>query len=1001
MSLRPCLATGLLALAGIAGLRAQTYSYISGIILDSSTASVPGAAVSVVNEDTGLRRTTVSQTDGSYIVSPLEAGVYKIIVRTAGFRTMIRFGVAVGERHPARVDFKLVVGSVQETITVEGTAPATDGDNPAVATIVRRDDIDRLPVNGGGVLKLLELAPGLVVTPATRGEAGQFTVNGQRPNTHYFMVDGASANSGVSGGGLPAQSTGGALPGMTAFGSLDSIVSLGAIEEMRVDTSSTTAAFGRLPGAQISITSRAGSNEWHGSAQYQFRDRALQANNWFANQQGDPRAGTRLNDFAGALGGPIRRDRTFFFASYEGMRLSQPSVWRQPTPSAAARASAPDWVAPVLNLFPPTNGPDLGSGLALWTANLSRPATLNVGAARLDQAISSRVSAFARYSESPSSVQYGANPIDDLDLESRSLTIGLTLRARSNLLIDSRLNGSVARTSSTWRQAFPGALPDCYAAPLLTTLFAGWPCDTLTKLSITGVGQVVLGSEGRRRQSQFQVGQTMQWDHGTHSVSLGADYRRLDPVRRDAAGMVSIIADTVNSLAQTGDLWTATSARQLTSATLEEISVFAQDTWRIAPRLTGSFGARWEISPGPMPGSPANFLDPALGYAVLAQRPLWSTYANFAPRGGLALRLDTSGRTVLRVGGGLYYDSSLSLATDLINDGPLNVSQYHSVRSLFVSTLLEFGFPPNLQLPLITQWNASIERAVTSRDLLTISYVGSAGRDLIRREIGGAGSSSTIWLALATNHGVSDYRALDVQYRRRLSRGVQGLASYSWSHSIDNSSTDAGLYWAGPGVSPSADRASSDFDVRHSFTAGLTWDLPGVGSVLRGWSMDTMFRARSGFPINVLNAEQYTGIGFENVFRPDLMPGQPVWVADGSAPGGRRLNPAAFAAAAGAVQGNLGRNALTGFGMSQWDLALRREFLRSDRRALELRVEAYNALNHPDFADPVRFLSSPLFGQSPSMLNLMLGSGTAGSGLAPLFQAGGPRSMQVSLRFRF
>jgi hypothetical protein len=202
-------------------------------------------------------------------------------------------------------------------------------------------------------------------------------------------------------------------------------------------------------------------------------------------------------------------------------------------------------------------------------------------------------------------------------------------------------------------------------------------------------------------------------------------------------------------------------------------------------------------------------------------------------------------------------------------------------------------------------------------------------------------------------------------------------------------------------VSPNADRASSDFDVRHSFTAGVTWDLPGVGSVLRGWSMDTMFRARSGFPINILDAEQYTGIGFENVFRPDLMPRQPVWMADGSAPGGRRLNPAAFATAAGPGQGNLGRNALMGFGMSQWDVALRREFLRSDQRALELRVEAYNALNHPDFADPVRFLSSPLFGESASMLNLMLGSGTAGSGLAPLFQSGGPRSIQVALRFRF
>jgi hypothetical protein len=151
----------------------------------------------------------------------------------------------------------------------------------------------------------------------------------------------------------------------------------------------------------------------------------------------------------------------------------------------------------------------------------------------------------------------------------------------------------------------------------------------------------------------------------------------------------------------------------------------------------------------------------------------------------------------------------------------------------------------------------------------------------------------------------------------------------------------------------------------------------------------------------VLNAEQFTGIDFENIFRPNLAFGQPVWTADAAAPGGRSINAAAFQSAPGSVQGNLGRNALSGFGMSQLDLALRREFSLGEKRSLQLRIEAYNAFNHPNFADPIRFLSSPLFGQSPSMLNLMLGTGSPGSGLAPIFQGGGPRSLQVALRFRF
>jgi hypothetical protein len=165
--------------------------------------------------------------------------------------------------------------------------------------------------------------------------------------------------------------------------------------------------------------------------------------------------------------------------------------------------------------------------------------------------------------------------------------------------------------------------------------------------------------------------------------------------------------------------------------------------------------------------------------------------------------------------------------------------------------------------------------------------------------------------------------------------------------------------------------------------------------------MDGMFRARTGFPINVLSAEQFMGVSFENVFRPNLVPGQPVWITDQSAPGGRRINPAAFQVAPGNIQGDLGRNALTGFGMSQLDLALRREFEVGEKRSLQFRIEAFNALNHANFADPIRFLASPLFGQSSSMLNLMLGAGSPGSGLAPIFQSGGPRSLQLTVRFRF
>jgi hypothetical protein len=227
-----------------------------------------------------------------------------------------------------------------------------------------------------------------------------------------------------------------------------------------------------------------------------------------------------------------------------------------------------------------------------------------------------------------------------------------------------------------------------------------------------------------------------------------------------------------------------------------------------------------------------------------------------------------------------------------------------------------------------------------------------------------------------------------------MSRGVQLLATYTLARSIDSGSSDSFLMWAAPGP---PDRGRSDFDVHHAATVSGSYEP----ARLRGWALDAVFHARSGFPITVLQAEEYQGIALTNAFRPNQAYGQPVWVSSPGDPGGRRLNPIGFTPTPPGTQGMLGRNAIAGFGMSQLDLAVRREFRLSEHRVVLVRVEAYNALNHANFADPVRYLNSPVFGQSTSMLNLMLGTGSPGSGLAPLLQTGGPRSLQGSIRFQF
>ncbi len=1008
------LALFLFYLVVLARLDAQPFSHVSGVILDASLASVPGALVTVVNEDTGLRRVTTSQADGGYVVSSLQPGAYKITIRKPGFRTMIRFGVKLTGSQPARVDFKLVIGSVQETITVEGSAPLFNTEEASVGTVIGRDEVEHLPLDGSGLLGLIGLVPGAVVTPATRGEAGQFTVDGQRPNTHYFTVDGASANTGVSGGGSPAEATGGALPGMTAFGSLDSLITPDALQEMRVQTSTSTPQFGRMPGAQVSITSRSGSNEFHGSLLYGLRNEALDANDWFANRHGDPRAPLRLQDFSGGLGGPLWRNHTFFFISYEGMRLQQPFIWVQPVPTLAVRSNSFSWADPLLNLFPAPNGPNLGGGLALWTGSTSRPSRLDAGAVRLDHSFTSWLTAFARFNESPSSTEFGTSPVNTLDLTSRAITVGFDVRVKPNLFADLRLNYSLATATSVWNQPGSGNSSCDLEPTTFQFLHVQGVCDYLVRFSIAGVGQVVSGSEGERSQTQFQVTPAANWNIGNHAIRFGADYRRLAPARTDATGNIYVFVDTVQDLTGgSSNFWKSCGTQQLPCATspqfasviLREASLFVEDTWRISRRVTATYGLRWEISPPPTAGhgTTPDFFDTATQTVTGDRQSLWqTTNANLAPRIGIAFQPTEGGRTVIRAGAGLYFDSSLSLAGDLVSGGPLSVAAFSSNQNSQVSTALEFGFTPQLRLPAVKQWNVSVERALSNHDVLSVGYVGSSGSDLIRREVSEQPTAHQV-LALATNDGLSIYQALQAQYRRRLSHGLQGLVSYAWSHSIDNSSTDSGLYAFSSVSSIGQDRASSDFDVRHSLSAGFSYALPhSIHSVLsRDWELDTTFRARSGFPINVLDSDEFQGITYENIYRPNLLGGVPLWISDPSAPGGRYINPAAFQVTPFGTQGNLGRNALTGFGMYQLDLAVQRDFLVTEHRSLQLRMEAYNALNHPNFADPIPFLASPLFGQSNSMLNLMLGTGSPGSGLAPIFQAGGARSLRFVLRFRF
>ncbi|MEP7364868.1 MAG: TonB-dependent receptor [Acidobacteriota bacterium] len=985
---------------------AQQYTHLTGLVKDPMERAVAGATVSIVSEDTGFRRMARSGSQGRYTLASVQPGFYKIIVRKEGFRTVVRSRVKLDVSEPAQVDFQLPLGSVSETITVEGGTSPLQTEDASIGTLVGREWIKDLPLNGRGLSSLLDLAPGTLATPATRGDAGQFSANGQRPNANYFNIDGVSLNTGVLGGGQPAQPAGGTLPGMTAFGSFHNLVSLEALDEFRIQTSTMGAGLARLPGAQISLSTRAGSNEWHGSGAFYGRHERFNANDWFANQYALGASPNRVADFSASLGGPIKKDKTFFFAAYEWLHFRQSATWRTPVPSAEIRATAPTWARPLLNLYPQANGGPLSQGTEEWAGQSVRPSGMSSTSLRIDHALTRRMTLFGRLSRTPSQSDFGSAQVNELRASFQSAALGWNWQVRPGLVNDFRFSLTAAGASSAWRQEQP--VPECYFHEMSSIVFQSrTTCSSLFRFAASGLGQIVSGPENDYRQPQWNLVENVAATWKSHQLHIGGDYRRMAPERLTAGGIFTVMSDSLSDLLAMRNLWISETELKSNRITMQELSLYAQDNWRPASRLTITPGVRWEFGPPPTARFPIQRdRRPSDLFGPRPDPPLWqSRLSNFAPRLGVAYRLDEAGRTVVRGGVGLYFDSSLAAASDLLNGIPYTLWQVASPYPETTGTmrsLISYGFPEDLHLPRVWQWNVSLERSFTTADVLSVSYVGSTGRLLLRREVDGALGANLVRSAELTNNGLSDHNGLQVQWRRRMTHNFQVLASYSWSHSIDNASTDSVLHWAGDGFFARDDRASSDFDARHVFSVAFRAETGNRRrALLRDWSLQGFFRARTGFPINVQQSEAAMGANFANIFRPDLVAGADLWLSSPDAPGGRELNRAAFSIPLTLRQGTLGRNAITGLGMSQTDLSVGRELRLSERQRLQFRIEAFNVFNVAQFGDPVRFLASPLFGQSSSMLNVMLGTGTPASGLTPAFQIGGPRSVQATVRWRF
>jgi hypothetical protein len=1033
---------------------------INGLVSDPTNAAVAAADIVAVNDVTGIQYTAKTNNEGIYVLPNLPPGPYRVQVSKIGFKTLIKPDITLNVQDSLSINFTLLVGAFHEIVTVQGGAPLVNTENAAVSTVVDRQFADNLPMNGRSFQSLIELTPGVVLTTSNASDGGQFSINGQRAASNYWTVDGVGANIGIGANpspfALPGNGLAGALGSFSAMGGTNSLVSVDAMQEFRIQTSTYAPEFGRTPGGQISIVTRSGTNQFHGSVFDYFRNDALDASNWFngyTNNPPLPKARERQNDFGGTIGGPVFKDRTFFFFSYEGLRLRLPETELTTVPDLAARSAAIPAMQPFLNAFPLPNGSDdSATGVAQFNASFSNPSGLDAYSLRLDHKLSGNLSAFARYNYSPSTITqrgqapfYALSAVSSSRITTQTATIGATWGLSSIFSNDLRFNYS--RTSghtSGYLDGFGGAVPPgslAFPSPFTAT-------NSLLNLQIFSLqnGTLATGPFGHNVQRQFNFVDSLSWQKGGHNLKFGVDYRRLSPINEpNAYEQIAYMSDVPS--AESGTLLQSVVGSNLKSTLLfRNLGVYAQDTWRANSRLTLTYGVRWDIDFVPAslagPSLPAvtgfslnDFSGLALAPAGTA--PYKTSYGSFAPRVGLAYLLSQNGnwQTVMRGGFGVFYDLATSEVGNNIGTGtypfgstastaggtfPLDpaASQPPPITPGSLTQGILLAIDPNLKQPYTLEWNAAIEQAFGSQQRFTISYIGASGEDLLQTAFVFAPTPELEGADLVSNVGSSSYNALQLQFQRRMTSGLQALASYTWSHSIDTGSAGSTAVVSNS-VVPSAlraNRASSDFDIRHAFSAGISYDFPAprtgtfLNALFREWSAENVILVRSGPPVNVsdvLLGEFDTGVIGDT--RPDFVPGAPLYLYGSQYPGGKAFNPSAFTSpptdpntGLALRQGNVPRNVLRGFGAAQWDFAVHRTIGIREPVKLQFRAELFNVLNHPNFGQPSGQFGTPGFGLSNQMLSQSLSANNlGGGGFNPLYQIGGPRSIQLALKLEF
>ena len=1001
----------LLIIAPPVHLDAQSYrGVIRGRVTDSAGAAVAGARVTASNDATGDVRAVTSDPAGAFAVAELPPGPYRLVVEAGGHRMHVE-ELVLAVNQERRTDVRLQLGEL--TDRVEVVAPRVDvRRDSAMGTVIGSRQLVSLPLDGRNFLELALLAAG--AAPAAQGSAGSvrgdfaFSVNGAREDFNGFLLDGADNVD-------PKLNTASVTPPVDA------------IREFEVLASTADASFGRQGGAHVNVITRSGGNDVSGTAWEFFRNGALDARNYFARGGGEAPEYER-HQYGAAVGGPLLRNRTFFFADYEGTRADEGITRITTVPTDAHRGAAAFLPAhpigrAVLDLFPRANrAGDTGN----FASSPTQRDRIDSFDARIDHGIGDAVDLMARYSladrrlyEPFSGPGFSALPGFGSDVARRgqNAVFSATQVFSPTLVNESRVGFN--RVSS-------GVFPEPGITNAAIGLPEPWSDPRAAGLSfITVSGFSPLGSEYNNPQrgttTALHLTDTATWSRGRHLVKFGGDARL---VRQEAFRDVQARGALTFTGLLTGDpltdllfgLPTFTTVARLDNPQnlrTESYAAFVQDDIDVRPDLTLSLGLRYEvISPPVDVDDRATLYDPgtggivAVGTGGVPRAGYEADRNNWAPRVGAAWA-PGDGATVVRAAYGIHYNvSALAPSEGLYFNAP-----YFELQAFFPSAAAPLVvhdpfpqgsgfFPPSgtafqrdLRTPYLHQYNVNVQRQLGSARVVEIAWVGSRGRNLIAGRDLNQPAPSAQPLNLRPNPLFGDitsiesrarsrYDALQLRFEQRLERGLTMLAGYTLGKSED----DASAFFPSGGDpnfpqdsnDPGAEWSRSNFDVRHRLSVSLSQELP--------WEMQVagVVTLQSGRPFTVALLPEVdnsnTGrsvLGFGANDRPNVSGDASI----GDPSPDRWFDTSAFSMPAFGTFGSAGRNILGGPGYANVNVALIKHLSFGDGPRLQLRGEAFNLFNRANFDLPDNDFGSPTFGQ--------------------VLSAGPPRRVQLGARLLF